>query len=78
VWAASPGPQERVNARENGVRRPSAQLNGYRPRPHSVAGAVTGRVTRYGRCEMADLLYAVLLIAVFAVLALTLRGLEKL
>ncbi len=35
-------------------------------------------MTRYERCEVADLLYAVLLIAVFAVLALTLRGLEKL
>ncbi|WP_281355649.1 hypothetical protein [Amycolatopsis acididurans] len=31
-----------------------------------------------GRCEVMDLLYAVLLIAIFAVLALTLRGLEKL
>ncbi|UJW35932.1 hypothetical protein L3Q67_20330 [Saccharothrix sp. AJ9571] len=30
------------------------------------------------RCELADLLYAVLLIGVFVVLALTLRGLEKL
>ncbi|MFJ8819144.1 hypothetical protein [Amycolatopsis thermoflava] len=47
-------------------------------RAQAVTGAVTDRVTRAGRCEVADLLYAVLLIAVFAVLALTLRGLEKL
>jgi hypothetical protein len=39
---------------------------------------VTSRVTRRGRCAMADLLYAVLTIGIFAVLALTLRGLEKL
>ncbi|MBB2935992.1 hypothetical protein FHX82_003046 [Amycolatopsis bartoniae] len=35
-------------------------------------------MTHEERCGMADLLYAVLLIAVFAALALTLRGLEKL
>ncbi|MDQ0376770.1 hypothetical protein FB470_000764 [Amycolatopsis thermophila] len=35
-------------------------------------------MTRVGRCEVADLLYAVLLVAGFAVLALTLRGLERL
>ncbi|GAA4658013.1 hypothetical protein GCM10023214_56800 [Amycolatopsis dongchuanensis] len=43
-----------------------------------VAGRSPDPVTHTGRCEVADLLYAVLLIAVFAVLALTLRGLEKL
>ena len=47
-------------------------------RAHAVTGAVTDRVTQVGRCDVADLLYAVLLIAVFAVLALTLRGLERL
>jgi hypothetical protein len=35
-------------------------------------------VTRFERCQLADLLYAVLMIGIFAVLALTLRGLEKL
>jgi hypothetical protein len=35
-------------------------------------------VTRRGRYPMADLLYAVLTIGIFVVLALTLRGLEKL
>lgn len=35
-------------------------------------------VTCPERCLVADLLYAVLLIGVFVVLALTLRGLEKL
>jgi hypothetical protein len=35
-------------------------------------------VTRRERCTVADLLYAVLMIGVFVVLALTLRGLEKL
>jgi hypothetical protein len=39
---------------------------------------VTSRVTRRERCTVADLLYAVLMIGVFVVLALTLRGLEKL
>jgi hypothetical protein len=39
---------------------------------------VTSRVPRRGRCAMADLLYAVLTIGIFVVLALTLRGLEKL
>ena len=47
----------------------------------SVARCCEGaanRVTRCERCEVADLLYAVLLIAVFGILAVTLRGLEKL
>jgi hypothetical protein len=35
-------------------------------------------VTCSERCLVADLLYAVLLIGIFVVLALTLRGLEKL
>jgi hypothetical protein len=35
-------------------------------------------VTRLERCQVADFLYAVLTIGIFVVLALTLRGLEKL
>lgn len=45
----------------------------------SVASVlVTDGVTCFERCLVADLLYALLLIGVFVVLALTLRGLEKL
>ncbi|WP_281356632.1 hypothetical protein [Amycolatopsis anabasis] len=40
--------------------------------------AVTTGVTRCERCTVADLLYAALLIGVFVILALTLRGLERL
>jgi hypothetical protein len=35
-------------------------------------------VTRLERCLVADLLYVVLILAVFVALALTLRGLERL
>ena len=42
-----------------------------------VVRSPTG-VTCAERCLVADLLYAVLLIGIFVVLALTLRGLEKL
>jgi hypothetical protein len=35
-------------------------------------------VTCPERCQVADLLYAVLLIGIFVVIALALRGLEKL
>ncbi|MFI5588885.1 hypothetical protein ACIA5G_27785 [Amycolatopsis sp. NPDC051758] len=43
-----------------------------------ASSLVTGPVTCLERCLVADLLYAVLLIGVFVVLALALRGLEKL
>jgi hypothetical protein len=39
---------------------------------------VINLVTHRERCIVADLLYAVLTVGIFVVLALTLRGLEKL
>ncbi|SEP51610.1 hypothetical protein SAMN04489732_116153 [Amycolatopsis saalfeldensis] len=64
----------------DGVKEPSAAARRPGPGPQSdgtSAGHPT-RVTCLERCLVADLLYAVLLIGVFVVLALTLRGLEKL
>jgi len=50
-----------------------------RARQRSARTGECGRTLSVkGRCEVTDLLYAALLIAIFAVLALTLRGLEKL
>ncbi|GAA1032501.1 hypothetical protein GCM10009565_78040 [Amycolatopsis albidoflavus] len=80
VVARVTGRQDRVNAprspRQGGVRRgcsPSATTAQW----HSTDGH-PGRVTLSERCLVADLLYALLLIGVFAVLAGVLRGLEKL
>ncbi|HKS44010.1 MAG TPA: hypothetical protein VJT49_02635 [Amycolatopsis sp.] len=56
--------QERVNGSRWHVKRPSGGLKRTARRTHAVG--------------VTDLLYGVLLIAVFAVLALILRGLEKL
>ncbi|EFL05835.1 predicted protein [Streptomyces sp. AA4] len=74
------GRQDRVNAprsrRQGGVRR------GCSPSATAAEWLSTDgrpwRVTLPERCLVADLLYALLLIGVFAVLAGVLRGLEKL
>ena len=63
----------------NGVKAPSAGRSATGPgQPHSERVRSPNPVTRLERCPVADLLYAVLLIGVFVVLALALRGLEKL
>jgi hypothetical protein len=69
--------QYRVKARHRGVKDASAGTPATRRCAQSF-GAVTTKGGPAGRCTVADLLYAVLLIGVFVVLALTLRGLEKL
>jgi hypothetical protein len=75
--------QDRVNVRRPGVKVPSVRLTLSAPRAHAqlCCGAVIrARPVRWkgGAPQMADLAYAVLLIAGFLVLVLTLRGLEKL
>ncbi|GAB2989553.1 hypothetical protein GCM10017788_12690 [Amycolatopsis acidiphila] len=45
------GRQKVVNTHHDGVKRASAPVNVRRSRPHSVVGAVTGRVTRSERCQ---------------------------
>jgi hypothetical protein len=67
-----------VNAGQDGVNAPSAGLREGPDQPHSERVRSPNPVTRLERCPVADLLYAVLLIGVFVVLALALRGLEKL
>jgi hypothetical protein len=72
--------QERVNGRTDGVKEPSApaRLPGPGPQSDGTSAGHPTRVTCLERCLVADLLYAILLIGVFVVLGLTLRGLEKL
>lgn len=70
--------QGRVNGRDRGIKRASARVDYPLRQAQCCAVLVAKGVTCPERCLVADLLYAVLLIGVFVVLALTLRGLEKL
>lgn len=70
--------QKRVNGLPRAVKRPSGREKPAAAGRTVVPGRSPEEVTHEERCAMADLLYAVLLIAVFTALALTLRGLEKL
>ncbi|WP_143047232.1 hypothetical protein [Amycolatopsis xylanica] len=70
------GHQDRVNGREQRIKEALAALDHAALRAHCCR--VARWVTRQERCTVADLLYAILLIGVFVVLALTLRGLERL
>jgi hypothetical protein len=73
------GRSDRVNARADGVKVASCPAADH-PRGGTLAasGRHRGGLTWRGHGLMADLAFAVLLIAGFLVLALTLRGLEKL
>ena len=78
--SAPPGRQDRVNVVRNLINRTSGAGNGVAVRC-TLCGVtvVTGTARhRKGAPEMADLAYAVLLIGVFALLALMVRGLERL
>jgi hypothetical protein len=76
------GCQGPVRAEDLGVKNasmPSGQsVRGCRLSAVPVAGRRFGLVREGGGAPMADVLYVALLIGVFLVLALTLRGLERL
>jgi len=72
------GHQEAVKAPDRGIKTPSDRGRDGLYQAQCGEVLVTDGVTCPERCLVADLLYAVLLIGVFVVLALTLRGLEKL
>ena len=75
---AATGHKDGVNGCQERIKTPSAAGRDEVPEPHSERVRSPNPVTRLERCPVADLLYAVLLIGVFVVLALALRGLEKL
>jgi hypothetical protein len=78
-WWRSLPRSDCVKARTDGVKVVSCPVHGH---PHGYTLAAFGRhrggPTWRGHGLMADLAFAVLLIAGFLVLAMTLRGLEKL
>jgi hypothetical protein len=76
----SPARQYRVNAGYRGVKTPSGVVapGGGGRRLISIAVAVGVTASWRERRAMADLAYALLVIGVFGVLALVLRGLERL
>jgi hypothetical protein len=70
--------QGRVNGHVRGVKEASDVVDDLGCAPHSGRVRSPKGVTCAERCLVADLLYAVLMIGIFVVLALALRGLEKL
>ncbi|MCK2254581.1 MULTISPECIES: hypothetical protein [unclassified Crossiella] len=68
--------KDHVNATVRGVKESSGPVSGLNPA--CTLAPVVELPSREGSAQMADLAYAVLLIGGFLVLALTLRGLERL
>ncbi|WP_410591696.1 hypothetical protein [Amycolatopsis sp. lyj-23] len=75
---AATGHQGRVKACQERIKAPSADAARAARSRRVTSSRSPNPVTCPERCPVADLLYAVLLIGVFVVLALVLRGLEKL